>query len=541
VVTLGKSASRPAVDEFDAHAYVQRRFGPKVMDADRALIEGVIEAMRELDLKPGTWRRAADVGIRPNLFPALLMAPFLADPVAGGRPPLDLIDLGVSNQPYLRAVLDDRPDPADGHQVWGKFEELMVNRSDLWSDALRSVRRHARILAGDIFALPPETYDALSAFFVAESVTDSRGQCQRAVAKLVAALRPGGFLMVGHMLGSGTEGADAEGADAAGPGVALSVADLQTMYGDHLDSMRIIEPSLTSGGQADDDGPVVVVGRKKRELAGAERVFTPYDIQNCLYDVDRVEYFRAAIRETVKVGDVVVDGGSGTGVLGLLAAKAGAARVYCVELNSEYVQVIEENARINGLSDQIVVIPGDAASVSLPEDVDVIISEVISGGLFYEPQLQILANLRKFMRPTGDVIPQAMTNYVELIDAQEELYGLKFIYDTRHRALEDRSLSTRAAYLEVAFRESTSFTVEATAVVRATTTGTANALRVPYRLQFSDGVSGDRPTEFLLNPQIIYLPVPIPVTAGEEYTIYLQYQSGDSPLSARITVTPGRA
>jgi predicted RNA methylase len=200
--------------------------------------------------------------------------------------------------------------------------------------------------------------------------------------------------------------------------------------------------------------------------------------------------------------------------------------------------VIEENARSNGLSDRITVIQADAAAVHLPQLVDVIISEVISGGLFYEPQLQIVNNLRRFLKPTGVVIPQAMVNYVELIEAQDELYGLKFTFDTRHRILNDRPVTDQVKYLGVEFAENSPLLVDVEVVVRAQRSATANALRVPYHLQFTETIVGREPTEFLLNPQTIFLPTPVLLEAGQEYIVSLRYHSGDSPLNAVIQVTP---
>lgn len=270
-----------------------------------------------------------------------------------------------------------------------------------------------------------------------------------------------------------------------------------------------------------------------------EKVFTTYDVQSCLFDTQRVEYLWSAIRRTVREGDVVVDAGSGTGLLGLLAARQGAAKVYCLEINPEFIEVIEQHAARNGLSDRVVAVRADASTYTPEQEFDVLISEVISGGFFYEPQLQILNNLHRYLRPGGRVVPMAMNNHLELISAQDTLYGLRFDYDSRFNELaQDRSMSTVACYLRANFLTHNSPEISGRARVRATASGAANALRVSYDIDFAPGVSADKPTQFLLNPQVIYLPEPVDVTAGREYDLFLDYHASDSPLRARIEVRP---
>jgi predicted RNA methylase len=272
-------------------------------------------------------------------------------------------------------------------------------------------------------------------------------------------------------------------------------------------------------------------------VSHTDKPFNDYDIQTLQYDERRVAMFMRAIEETVKDGDVVVDAGSGTGVLGLLAAKQGAAKVFCLELNSGFIPVIEENAARNGVDKQIVALHADATTFALPEPVDVIICEVISAGFFYEPQLQILANLRKYLKPGGRIVPFAVENKIELLDAQEEIYGLRFNYDSRFIELpKDTALTGAVTYLDTDFFEDRDEFIAAEVVLRATSTGLANAVRITYRVSFTPGFDSIEPTDFLMNPQIIFLGTPIRLTEGEDYGLSIRYRASTAPISSEIIV-----
>ncbi len=266
------------------------------------------------------------------------------------------------------------------------------------------------------------------------------------------------------------------------------------------------------------------------------RVFTSYDVQTCLYDTARVELFETALSKAVRPGDVVVDGGSGTGLLGLLAAKMGAARVYCVELNPEFAAIIDQNAIRNGMQDRVIVLNDDATTVELPEPVDVIVSEVMSTAFFYEPQLAIMENLRRHLRPGGVIIPTACETQVELIWAQEMLYGLRFAYDSRIKVLDDHPLTERKTYLSVDYTGEIPRRIEAGERLLAHRTGTVNAVRFSYQLEFTRGVWAGEPTEFLLNPRVVYLDAPMTVEEGGLYDVRLGYDCGASPLTCEIDI-----
>ena len=127
-----------------------------------------------------------------------------------------------------------------------------------------------------------------------------------------------------------------------------------------------------------------------------------------LRDRARVDAFDRAIREVVQSGDVVVDLASGTGILGLLACRAGARRVYAIE-STPIARLASEIAAANGWSDRITAVRGIAAQVTIPEPADVIVSDQI-GWFGVEAGVRaLIADTRsRFLRPGGRLIPAAV-------------------------------------------------------------------------------------------------------------------------------------
>lgn len=76
---------------------------------------------------------------------------------------------------------------------------------------------------------------------------------------------------------------------------------------------------------------------------------------------------------------VILDVGCGTGILSMFAARAGAKKVYAIDMSTIAVQA-REIVNANGFSDVIEVIQGKIEEIELPVDtVDIIISEWMVG------------------------------------------------------------------------------------------------------------------------------------------------------------------
>jgi protein arginine N-methyltransferase 1 len=124
-----------------------------------------------------------------------------------------------------------------------------------------------------------------------------------------------------------------------------------------------------------------------------------------LEDDKRLTAFARAISATVRPGDVVVDLGCGTGILGFLACRAGAARVYAIDA-SGMVEVARLIAAANGLADRIAIINGYSQHVSLPERADVVLCDQIGHFGFEAGLLQFFEDARRrFLKPDGRFLP----------------------------------------------------------------------------------------------------------------------------------------
>ncbi|XP_055962892.1 histone-arginine methyltransferase CARM1-like [Sorex fumeus] len=149
---------------------------------------------------------------------------------------------------------------------------------------------------------------------------------------------------------------------------------------------------------------------QRTEEASATQYFQFYGCisqqQNMMQDFVRTAtYHRAILQNHIDFRDkVVLDVGCGSGILSFFAVQAGAKRVYAVEASS-VAQYAETLVKSNHLSEKIIVLPGKIEEISIPEAVDVIVSEPMGYMLFNERMLESYLHSKKWLKVNGMMFP----------------------------------------------------------------------------------------------------------------------------------------
>ncbi len=147
--------------------------------------------------------------------------------------------------------------------------------------------------------------------------------------------------------------------------------------------------------------------------------------EEMLSDSVRVDAYHRGIRRNVRPGDVVLDLGTGTGLLAFMASRAGARKVYAVE-HSDFVDVAHEIARHNGFTN-IEFVKANSREFTPPEPIDVVLHEQMGDELFNENMLENLLDLRdRVLRPGGRILPARFRLFVEPVSYHDAMRVRRF-------------------------------------------------------------------------------------------------------------------
>ena len=132
-----------------------------------------------------------------------------------------------------------------------------------------------------------------------------------------------------------------------------------------------------------------------------------------------MDAYSDAIARSVRPGDAVVDLGCGPGIFALLACKAGARRVYAIDMNG-VVDFGRHLAAVNGFADRILFLRGDSRQIHLPERANVIVADVRGVLPLHSHAVGTLEDARdRFLAEGGRLLPSKDTLFAAVVQIPE--------------------------------------------------------------------------------------------------------------------------
>jgi protein arginine N-methyltransferase 1 len=146
-------------------------------------------------------------------------------------------------------------------------------------------------------------------------------------------------------------------------------------------------------------------------------VYSLHDYGEMIGDELRTSRYAQALQRAVKPGCVVLDIGTGAGIMAMLACGFGARRVFAVE-PGDVIELAREFAAANGFAGRVEFIQGVSTAVELPERADVVVAEIHGILPLFEKSLVTLIDARtRLMAPGGVMIPARETIWASVVQA----------------------------------------------------------------------------------------------------------------------------
>ena len=141
-------------------------------------------------------------------------------------------------------------------------------------------------------------------------------------------------------------------------------------------------------------------------------------------DEGRNAAYEAALRRSIVPGSKVLEIGTGTGLLAMMAARAGAGEVITCESDPAIALAAKEIIARNGYADRVRVIVKHSTLLDVQHDlggpVDILVSEIISDDLISEGTLPVIEHAaRHLVKPGAKIIPARGRVRVALADDDE--------------------------------------------------------------------------------------------------------------------------
>jgi len=199
-------------------------------------------------------------------------------------------------------------------------------------------------------------------------------------------------------------------------------AEAHSNLGDTLTALYRIEEALDCYREAINIKPSLIVAHKGQ--ATALQNLVPLWHVPMMNDTIRNEAYYAALREVITSKSNVLEIGTGSGLLSMMAARLGANSVTTCEAEPIIATTAKDIIEDNGLNHCIKVIAKKSTDVligeDLPRQADILVSEILSSGLLGEHVLSSIEDAkRRLLKPGCKIIPASSSIMIALFGGND--------------------------------------------------------------------------------------------------------------------------
>jgi len=263
-----------------------------------------------------------------------------------------------------------------------------------------------------------------------------------------------------------------------------------------------------------------------------------------LADRVRIEAYTQALRKVMRPGAVVMDIGTGPGIMAVLACQLGASHVYAVE-PSEVIQIAREIAVANQCAQKIEFFEDVSTNVTIPTPADIIVSDLRGVLPLFERHIPSIADARRrFLAPGGTLIAQKDRIWIAVVDAPEHYASIvdpwernllgqdlnlarrKALNDFRKVRVSPNQLLTEAK-LWTTLDYATVEDPDVSATIQLTTnrSGAGHGILMWFDIELADGVglsNGPESPEAIWGAAFFPWLEPMPLKAGQSVCVELE-------------------
>jgi predicted RNA methylase len=231
-----------------------------------------------------------------------------------------------------------------------------------------------------------------------------------------------------------------------------------------------------------------------------------------LNDVQRNEAFEKALAKVVAADSLVLDIGSGTGLLAMMAARAGAGKTISCEMVAQLAELAREVVARNGFAGKIQIMGKKSTDLEvggdLPERANLLVTETVDCGLLGEGIVPSIAHAKaNLLTEDALIIPRAASVYAMLVESKRlrglncvdrcagfdlepmRQYATPLYFPVRLAAFEYEALTAPFEVFRFDFARDLILASRKTITVPVTRAGTCHAVVFWFHMQLDEEIS----------------------------------------------------